>query len=875
MRSARPGRRRVVAMALFAALLPTASFAAATAARGNASGPTQTLRDALARQATRAELVPAALAPRRRTPEDRYALAGGCYVMRSVASGKYVGGVSYANADRALAQAERLHLQAIDLGKYLLYTSKAQFVAAGTDTGPGGKSVVDTAAGVVAGTGDESLDPARDPVLGAADSVGTLTGGPSPTNFVRIADAPSGLAEWVVRDAGAGLFRLQMAVNDDDPDNPGPLEPPISRTMTSDDSGLMTLGAPDDTGRGTLFRFELAKGCAVWPEIETNVTGPHHVGDSPYAETKGYFDGHLHLMAFEFLGGRMICGRPWHPYGVRYAMVDCPDHAAGGYSAIAEQVLAGSPHGHDTTGWPTFADWPRWDSLTHQQSYYRWLERSWRGGLRMFTNLLAENGVLCEVYPLKKNRCNEMDSARLQAQRLRELERYIDAQYGGPGEGWFRIVTDPFQARRVINAGKLAVVMGLEVSVPFDCGEYMEIPRCTAADIDRGLDDLYAMGVRQMELINKFDNALGGVAGDDGAFGLLANNGNRYETGHTWKFGRCVEREGHTVHEHRHDKLQENVADKGAPAGRDAIFGAVLEAAGESGTAQVYPPGPHCNAIGLTDLGRHAIDGLMKRGMIFDPDHMSASARKAAMEHVTKAKYSGVISSHGWGDNPTYRQILRLGGVVAPTDFGGASDLAEVTGPEAPHQFVRYWRHLRGYADPRFVFGHAFGSDVTGFSKTPAPRNPDEKSDVDYPFRGLGGALIDQQRSGERRYDVNTDGVSHYGLYLDWIEDARRIAGRDAARFTADVERGAEAYLQMWERAIGVPGNACRPDVADIDRKRLSKVRLGMTADRVLVALGQPKSRSNRTLTFCTERGTASVRLRADGRVRSISQARR
>ena len=49
--------------------------------------------------------------------------------------------------------------------------------------------------------------------------------------------------------------------------------------------------------------------------------------------------------------------------------------------------------------------------------------------------------MLCELYPLKKNDCDEMASVRLQAERFRALERYIDAQNGGPGEGWFRIVT--------------------------------------------------------------------------------------------------------------------------------------------------------------------------------------------------------------------------------------------------------------------------------------------------------------------------------------------------------------------------------------------------------------------------------------------------
>ena len=53
-----------------------------------------------------------------------------------------------------------------------------------------------------------------------------------------------------------------------------------------------------------------------------------------------------------------------------------------------------------------------------------------------------------------------MNSVRLEAKRMRELEAYIDAKSGGPGKGWFRVVTDPFQARRVVNQGKLAVVHG-------------------------------------------------------------------------------------------------------------------------------------------------------------------------------------------------------------------------------------------------------------------------------------------------------------------------------------------------------------------------------------------------------------------------------
>ena len=68
--------------------------------------------------------------------------------------------------------------------------------------------------------------------------------------------------------------------------------------------------------------------------------------------------------------------------GVTVALVDCPDHTAtGGYGGVLESVLSGEP-GHDPVGWPTFKDWPAPHSLTHEGTYYRWLERAWRGGQR-------------------------------------------------------------------------------------------------------------------------------------------------------------------------------------------------------------------------------------------------------------------------------------------------------------------------------------------------------------------------------------------------------------------------------------------------------------------------------------------------------------
>ena len=48
-----------------------------------------------------------------------------------------------------------------------------------------------------------------------------------------------------------------------------------------------------------------------------------------------------------------------------------------------------------------------------------------------------------------------------------------------------------------------------------------------------------------MELVNKFDNALAGVAGDSGTTGVVVNNGNRIETGRYWQMGPCADAHNH------------------------------------------------------------------------------------------------------------------------------------------------------------------------------------------------------------------------------------------------------------------------------------------------------------------------------------------
>src|SRR5213083_1989655 len=147
-----------------------------------------------------------------------------------------------------------------------------------------------------------------------------------------------------------------------------------------------------------------------------------------------------------------------------------------------------------------------------------------------------------------------MDTVRQGFKDIRELQDYVDAQAGGPGKGFFRIVTTPYAARRVINAGKMAVVLEIEVSEPFGC-RGSATPSCDAAQVDRELDDLYRRGVRSALLLNKFDNPLTGVRFDSGPVGALINAGNKQSAGSFWSARTCT------------GKLHDNTIETGFPQG--------------------------------------------------------------------------------------------------------------------------------------------------------------------------------------------------------------------------------------------------------------------------------------------------------------------
>jgi hypothetical protein len=663
------------------------------------------------------------------------------------------------SSGQVVAGGDRLRMQATTLGSYLLYRPDGTFLAAHDD-------------------GSVAPD-----------------------------QQPSPAADWRVQEAPGGTFTLSPA-------SAG------GRVLTAGPGGAATLADPATAGDAGRFRFVPSGGCAVFPEAELNATGTPRRGEVPYGRVGGIVEGHMHWMTFEYLGGNFHCGRPWHPYGIKSALPDCSSvEGPQGAAAPTQNFLNfGNPAApHDTSGYPKMTAWGH-NNLTYEGTYWRWIQRAWLGGLRLMVMSVNENRVLCELEPTHQTNCDEMDTVRRGFQDIRELQRYVDAQAGGPGKGFFQIVTDPYEARRVINQGKMAVVLEIEVSELFGCRGWDQ-PTCDQAQVDREFDEMYRLGVRSSLLLNKFDNPLTGVRFDGGPVGVLINAGNRQSAGSFWSARTCT------------TPLHDNAIETFAPQG-SAFLDKVLGTLGvQSGTVPTYPPAPHCNTRGLTALGRHVVRGMMDRHMIVNPDHMSQAAVDDTLTLLESRRYSGVISPHGWMDPGNWPRLWKLGGIAFP-GHSQASD------------YVKEWQKYRPKSTP-YLFGWGYGADLGGLSDQPAAG---KEGSIGYPFTSYDGSVtFDRQRTGDRTFDYSKDGVAHYGLYADWFADLRRVGGQALAQ---DMWNGAEAYLEMWERAEGIRAAGCDRARVGVSSTGLGGLRLGSDWQTLLRRAGQPQQRT-RAWTWC------------------------
>ncbi|MBA2546203.1 MAG: hypothetical protein H0V15_04910, partial [Solirubrobacterales bacterium] len=289
--------------------------------------------------------------------------------------------------------------------------------------------------------------------------------------------------------------------------------------------------------------------------------------------------------------------------------------------------------------------------------------------------------------------------------------------------------------------------------------------------------------------------------------------------------------------------------------------------------------------LGLLPHGEHAIRRIMEKKMIFDPDHMSVIARNEALDVVETEAYAGLISSHSWSTPNATPRILGAGGLITP--YAGSSE-----------GFAQKWADIKslGYDQLTPFFGFGYGADMNGLGSQGGPRGAGVPNPVTYPFQSpiYPNVTVHQQVSGQRTFDINTDGVAHYGLYADWMQDLKMIAGQ---AIVDDMARGAEAYLQTWERATGARGpvqngpssgspnanagggsnpTACRTWPGRIKSGGITpRLRLGLDSAQTLARAGEPESRLSAWRWCALDRKRLPRKAKKVKRPKSVPTARR
>jgi microsomal dipeptidase-like Zn-dependent dipeptidase len=705
-------------------------------------------------------------------PLDVEAFANGCFSLRS---GAEVLARTASNEGYALAPAgaAKFFLKASDLATYLLYDEERGYLVA--EDGPMLRQT-------------------------------TLQ-----SDVLLVDDSYVSGAEW----------QLELA----------PTDPANKVQLRNRRTGLLlgAAGLTEDETAAIAVALEPATDCAVHPELSLDAGGEITLTEFDDGTLYGIVDTHSHILSnFAFGGGGIFHGGPFHRLGVEHALPDCElyhgemgrkdffgyafDSAGADGADIASilpDLIAGelSMDNHVTTGYPDFTEWPDAPRRsTHQTQYYKWLERAYLAGLRLVVQHATTNSVICHMtagggfQPVRYS-CDDMVAVDRIIEEAYAMERYIDAQSGGAGKGWFRIVLTPADAREVIAAGKMAVVLGIETSDLFSCRltPYPDGPVCDEAYVREQLDAYYELGVRAIFPVHKYDNAFSPGDGDRAFIEL----GNFFNSGHWSNFTEDCSPEVPAIFDHGDVQfgglnMPRDQYDAPAPHDFNDFPVSPLGEAFPFLSDLQAPPlvGDYCQNATLTPLGETLMHEMMARGMIIEVDHLPQRSYERAYELLEESDYPAAGTHGGAFDGRLYA----LGG-VSKTGLGRCRDAANPgTMLERLAERIALIEENGGYP------AEGFGFDLNGFAGAPGPRFAEgacetiQEDPVTYPFVSYAGDVeFTEPVVGNRVIDFNNEGMVHIGLLPELLEDARRDAVSES-----DLEplfRSAEGYVRMWERA--------------------------------------------------------------------------
>jgi microsomal dipeptidase-like Zn-dependent dipeptidase len=428
-----------------------------------------------------------------------------------------------------------------------------------------------------------------------------------------------------------------------------------------------------------------------------------------------------------------------------------------------------------------FASWPAWNDITHQKMWVDWIRRAHDGGQRVMVALAVNNKTLADALAGPGDLAtDDKSSTDLQ---ITEMKSFV-----GRHNDFMEVAYSPADLHRIVSANKLAVIIGVEVD---NFGNFNTDPGVNEQKVSDEIDRLYGEGVRYIFPIHVLDNVFGGTAVYTGGFNLS----NYREEGHFWDL--TCSHNG------------EQITYKYTADGFDVAVAAVkaiklnVDIARNPPTPPTCPAGTgHVNTRGLTALGTFAINTIMKKGMLIDIDHMSRLSADSTIKLAEAVPGGGypLISGHNgmrgrMGQNSenarTSAQLTKIAALKGMFGLGTA------------HQNAYQW--ISNYAAAVYVMrtpgSVAMGTDLNGLVVAPGKR---VGSHVAYSSSNPMSSL------GTKKWDYNTDGVAHYGLLADFLQDARTAPGGNDM-IDNYFMHGAEYFYQMWLRAEGQMNNVGKP----------------------------------------------------------------
>ncbi len=529
----------------------------------------------------------------------------------------------------------------------------------------------------------------------------------------------------------------------------------------------------------------------------------------------GFVDLHTHPLSYLGFGGKLIFGAVdsdallpttrtlfgtscWPPANVPRSEVTamgppfenivygpsdplanpCGDSLRAGVVTALEGLL-GSPWypgpTYLTSGPPAFLTWPAWNDVLRQKMWVDWIQRAHQGGLGVMVALAVNNKLLGDMTAGPGDLpTNDKGTADLQ---ISEMKNFISRH------DFMQLALNSTDVYNAVSSKKLAVVIGVEIDHIGDL-----VGNVPAAAINAEIDRLYAEGVRYIFPVHLVDNPIGASA----AYNDLFDVANVYENGVAMSL-----------------TCESGIGYRYTPPSA-ALTAAAFVKLGTStpGIPDAVPCLPgygNVNAgspsgfVGLTPAGKAAVQHMMDLGMLIDVDHMSELAVTDTIllaEQNTPIAYplmSGHNNLRGSGDpaNSTgerqlnawqYAQIGLLHGMAG---IGSAKADAGV--------WLNTFQATLGAMVPTNAPAGAFGTDADGMEFMMPPR---QGSNVNPALPPAPFPALPPATDGAKTWDYNRDGVAHYGLLPDYLQDVATLPGGQAA-----VQRmfgGAEYFYETW-----------------------------------------------------------------------------